>query len=106
MELIVFSVPGIVPSNQKLQFKKNRIERVAVILCFIDFTEVSFYASRFRGANLQEHLSLIISAVMAFIAGASTISKIKSKKVTIKFIQGLVASMLILTVIALGSGLI
>jgi hypothetical protein len=71
----------------------------------VDFTRLSVYASRFREANLQEHLSLIIFAVLAAIAGAS-LSNIILKKITLKFIQRLVGSMLILIGIALGAGII
>ncbi|HBC76998.1 MAG TPA: hypothetical protein DEO60_00310 [Bacteroidales bacterium] len=76
-----------------------------VISCLVDFTRLSVYASRFKEANLQEHTTLIISAVLAAIAGAS-ISNIVLKKITLKFIQGLVATMLILIGIALGAGII
>jgi len=85
--------------------KEAYIATGVVISCMVDFTRLSVYASRFKEANLQEHATLIISAVLAAIAGAS-ISNIILKKVTFKFIQVLVASMLILMGIALGAGII
>lgn len=85
--------------------KKTYIATGVVISCLVDFTRLSVYASRFKEANLQEHASLIISAVLAAIAGAS-IGNLILKKITLKFIQGLVASMLVLIGIALGAGII
>lgn len=76
-----------------------------IVVCLAGFTRLSVYASRFREANLQEHTSLIISAVLVAIAGAS-ISNIILKRGTLKYIQGLVASMLILIGIGFGAGII
>jgi hypothetical protein len=85
--------------------KEAYIATGVVIACLVDFTRLSVYASRFREANLHEHLILIISATSAAIAGAFTGSKLL-KKITLRFIQILVAVMLVMIAIALGAGII
>ncbi len=85
--------------------KEAYIATGVVIACLVDFTRLSVYASRFKEANLHEHLILIIAATMAAIAGAFIGSKLL-KKITLRFIQVLVAIMLFLIAIALGAGII
>lgn len=85
--------------------KEAYIATGVVIACLVDFTRLSVYASRFQGANLHEHLILIIAATMAAIAGAFIGSKLL-KKITLRFIQVLVAIMLFLIAVALGAGII
>ncbi len=85
--------------------KEEYIATGVVIACLVDFTRLSVYASRFKGANLQEHLILIIAVTLAAISGAFIGNKLL-KKVTLKFIQVLVAIMLFIIAIALGAGLI
>ena len=85
--------------------KEAYIATGVVIASLVDFTRLSVYASRFKDANLNEHLPLIISATLAAIAGAFIGSKLL-KKITLRFIQVLVAIMLLLISIALGAGII
>jgi len=85
--------------------KEAYIATGVVIASLVDFTRLSVYASRFKGANLNEHLLLIISATLAAIAGAFIGSKLL-KKITLRFIQVLVAIMLLLISVALGAGII
>lgn len=85
--------------------KEGYIATGVVIACLVDVTRLSVYASRFKGVNLHEHLVLIIAAPMAAIAGAFIGSKLL-KKITLRFIQVLVALMLFLIAIALGAGII
>ncbi|MGV8091156.1 MAG: TSUP family transporter [Mangrovibacterium sp.] len=85
--------------------KEAYIATGIVIACLVDFTRLSVYASRFAASNLHENLTLLIAATLAAIAGAFTGNKLL-KKITLRFIQILVAVMLILISIALGSGLI
>ena len=85
--------------------KEAYIATGVVIACLVDFTRLSVYASRYKEANLNEHLYLIISATIAAIAGALIGSKLL-KKVTLRFIQVLVAIMLIVISLALGVGII
>jgi hypothetical protein len=52
------------------------------------------YTTRFTKAGLHENLALVISATLAAIAGAYVGNKLL-KKITLKFIQMLVAIMLV-----------
>ena len=85
--------------------KEAYIATGVVIACLVDFTRLSVYASRFTAANLHDNLTLLISATLAAIAGALIGSKLL-KKVTLRFIQLVVAVMLILISFALGLGII
>lgn len=85
--------------------KEGYIATGVVIARLVDFTRLSVYASRFKEANLHEYLILIISATLAAITGAFIGNKLL-KKITLKFIQVLVAAMLFIIAIALGAGLI
>ena len=85
--------------------KEAYIATGVVIACLVDFTRLSVYASRFREANLHEHLILILAATSAAILGAFIGNKLL-KKVTLRFVQVLVAIMLFLIALALGAGII
>ncbi|OFX26246.1 MAG: hypothetical protein A2041_11765 [Bacteroidetes bacterium GWA2_31_9b] len=85
--------------------KEAYIATGVVIACLVDFTRLSVYASRFTASNLHENLTLLISATLAAITGAFIGSRLL-KKITLRFIQVLVAIMLMLISVALGLGLI
>lgn len=85
--------------------KEAFIATAVVVSTFVDLTRLSVYATRFSKAGLQENLTLVISATLAGIAGAYIGNRLL-KKVTLKFMQVLIAIMLILLSIALGAGLI
>lgn len=85
--------------------KEAYIATGVVIAALVDFTRLSVYASRFKEADLHDHLILIISATLAAIVGAFTGNKLL-RKITLKFVQVLVAIMLFFVAIALGAGLI
>lgn len=85
--------------------KEAYIATGVVIASLVDFTRLSVYASRFKGANLQEHWVLILSAVSAAILGAFVGNKLL-RKVTLRFVQVLVAILLFLIAIVLGAGII
>lgn len=85
--------------------KEAFIATAVVVSTFVDFTRLSVYATRFTKAGLLENLALVISATLAAIAGAYVGNKLL-KKVTLKFIQMLVAIMLLVISLALGAGLI
>ncbi|MEX2513161.1 MAG: TSUP family transporter [Cyclobacteriaceae bacterium] len=76
-----------------------------VIACFIDFSRLSVYAARFGQSGLVENLTLVICATLSAIAGAYLGNKLL-KKITLKFLQRLVAIMLVLISISLGAGFI
>ncbi len=71
----------------------------------VDFSMLSVYASRFASADLQENISLLLTATLAAIAGAYP-GMLFLKKVTLRSIQLLVAVRLMLISLGLGSGLI
>jgi len=85
--------------------KEAYIATGVVIACFVDFTRLSVYASRLNVFGLEEHLPVVISATLAAIIGAYAGSKLL-KKITLRFIQILVAIMLITIAIGLGAGII
>ncbi|MCF8224638.1 MAG: sulfite exporter TauE/SafE family protein [Bacteroidales bacterium] len=85
--------------------KEAYIATGVVIASLVDITRLSVYASRFKEANLHEHLILIISATLAAITGAFIGNKLL-KKVTLRFVHVLVAIMLFLIAMALGTGII
>jgi uncharacterized protein len=85
--------------------KEGYIATGVVIASLVDFTRLAVYASRFTEANLLENLPLVLSATISAIIGAY-IGKKLLKKITLKFIQILVAFMLIIISLALGTGLI
>jgi uncharacterized membrane protein YfcA len=85
--------------------KESFIATAVVVSTFVDFTRLTVYATRFSKAGLEENLLLVFIATLSAIAGAFLGNKLL-KKVTLKFIQILVAIMLILISIALGAGLI
>jgi len=85
--------------------KEAYIATGVVVACLVDFTRLSVYASRFTASNLHENLTLLISATLAAITGAFIGSRLL-KKITLRFIQVLVAIMLLLISFALGLGII
>lgn len=85
--------------------KEAYIATGVIIASLVDFTRLSVYASRYTSSGLSENAGLLISATMAAIAGAIA-GRLLLHKITLRFIQVLVAVMLILISIALGSGLI
>jgi len=85
--------------------KESFIATTVVISCFVDFTRLSVYATKFSISELNNNLTLVVCATLSAIAGAFIGNKLL-KKVTLKFIQAVVAIMLILLSIALGAGII
>lgn len=85
--------------------KEAFIGTAVVVSTFVDFTRLSVYATRFVKSGLTDNIILVILATLAAIAGAYIGNKLL-KKVTIKYIQVLIAIMLILISLALGAGII
>ena len=85
--------------------KEAFIGTAVVISSFVDFTRLSVYSTRILDAGLKDNLPLIISATSSAIIGAFIGNKLL-KKVTLDFIQKLVAVLLIVISVALGLGLI
>jgi hypothetical protein len=76
-----------------------------VVSTFIDFTRLGVYATRFSSSGLTDNLLIVMLAAASAISGAFLGNSLL-KKVTINSIQTLVALMLILVSIALGSGIL
>lgn len=85
--------------------KERFIGTTVVISSLVDITRLSVYASMFSKLRLQDNLSLLVVAILAAVTGAFLGNKLL-KKVTLAFIQKLVAVMLICLSLALGAGLI
>lgn len=85
--------------------KEAFIGTAVVVSAFVDFTRLSVYATRFTKSGLTENLTLVIIATLSAIAGAYIGNKLL-KKVTLHFMQILVAVMLIILSIALAAGII
>lgn len=85
--------------------KEAFIGTAVVVSTFVDLTRLSVYASRLLKVSIEENILLIVCAVAGGIAGSYIGLKLL-KKVTLEFIQKLVAVLLIILSIALGAGLI
>ena len=85
--------------------KEAFIGTAVVISCFVDFTRLSVYSSRMIGSGLIDNIPLIICATLSAIVGAIIGNKLL-KKVTLSFIQKLIAILLIAISLALGSGIL
>lgn len=85
--------------------KEAFIGTAVVVSTFVDFTRLGVYATRFTQSNLIDNIGLIILATAAGILGSFFGNKLL-KKITIQSLQVIVAVMLILISVALGSGMI
>jgi len=85
--------------------KEAYIATGVAIACVIDISRLSVYASRFTEANLTDNLALLFVATSSAIIGAVLGNKLL-KKITMKSIQLIVAVLLIIISVAMGSGLI
>ena len=83
--------------------KEAFIGTAVVVSTFVDFTRLSVYATNVTTSCIGDNLPLVICATLSAIAGAFIGNKLL-KKVTLKFLQIVVAIMLILISIALGAG--
>ncbi|HEX9826453.1 MAG TPA: sulfite exporter TauE/SafE family protein [Flavobacteriaceae bacterium] len=85
--------------------KQAFVGTTVVISSVVDFSRLSVYATRFFESGLSENKLLIFCATLSAIIGA-VIGNQLLKKVTLKFIQKLIAFLLILISLALGFGII
>lgn len=83
--------------------KETFVGTAVVVSAFVDFTRLSVYATQISFSDLTNNSKLVISATTAAIFGAYLGNKLL-KKVTLQFIQRIVAILLILMSIALGAG--
>lgn len=85
--------------------KEAFIATAVVVSTFVDFTRLTVYAASFSKAGLSENLVLVITVTISGILGAY-IGNTLLKKVTLNFLQTVVAILLILISLALGAGII
>lgn len=85
--------------------KEAFVGTAVVVSTFVDFTRLGVYATQFTQNNLIDNIGLVIVATLAGILGSFFGNKLL-KKITIQSLQVIVAVMLILISVALGSGLI
>lgn len=85
--------------------KQAYIATGVIIASLVDFTRLSVYASRYSSSGLAENSTLLLSATLSAIAGA-VIGRLLLPKITLHFIQVLVAVMLVLISLALGTGFV
>ncbi len=85
--------------------KEAFVGTAVVVSTFVDFTRLGVYATQFTQNNLIDNIGLVIIATVAGILGSFFGNKLL-KKITIQSLQVIVAIMLILISLALGSGLI
>lgn len=85
--------------------KEAFIGTSVVIACFIDFTRLSVYATRFGQAGLIDNLTVVLCATLSAIVGAYLGNKLL-KKITLKFLQRFVAAMLVVISLAMCVGLV
>jgi uncharacterized membrane protein YfcA len=83
--------------------KEAFIATTVVISSFVDFTRLGVYSTRILNLDLKENLPLLICATLSAMTGAFIGNKLL-KKVTIKFLQISVATLLIIISIGLGLG--
>jgi uncharacterized protein len=85
--------------------KEAFIGTAVMVSTFVDFTRLGVYATRFTSSGLIDNWVLVLCATLSAITGAYIGNKLL-KKITLKFLQILVAIMLIIISLALGMGLI
>lgn len=85
--------------------KEIFIGTTVVVSTFVDMTRLGVYATRFVSSDLSDNITLVISATLAGILGSFIGNKLL-KKITLDFLQTLVAIMLIILSIGLALGLI
>ncbi len=85
--------------------KESFIATGVVITLMVDIPRIIVYSVNFHLLNLGETSLLLLAAVLAAFSGAS-VGNLLVKKITLRFIQVLVALMLFAIAVALGAGLI
>ena len=85
--------------------KESFIATGILIACFVDVTRLSVYFTRLSSINIQNNLTLLISAVASAFAGAYIGSKLL-KKITLTFVQYTATIMIILLALSLATGLL
>lgn len=85
--------------------KEAFIATGVTIACLVDVSRLGIYARHVTSDALAPNLSLLVTATLAAFAGAYVGSRLM-KKVTMRTVQRLVAVMLVVIALLLGSGVI
>jgi uncharacterized membrane protein YfcA len=85
--------------------KEAFIGTAVVVSTFVDITRLGVYSTQFLSSGLTDNIPIVALATLSAISGAFLGNKLL-KKVTIRYIQLIVAVMLILVSLALGLGVI
>ncbi len=83
--------------------KEAFIGTAVVVSSFVDFTRLSIYATRIDSIGISDNIGILTFVTLSAIAGAFLGNKLL-QKVTIRFLQIVVAILLIVLSIALGAG--
>ena len=76
-----------------------------VIACVVDVVRIGVYTSRYRPADADGGMRILVAAVVAAFAGAFLGSRL-IEKVSLRFVRRLVATMLIGIALGLGAGIL
>jgi uncharacterized membrane protein YfcA len=76
-----------------------------VIACIVDFSRLGVYMTRFSKTGLQDNIGLVMAATISAFAGAYTGSRLL-KKVTLRAVELVVTTMLIILSATLGLGIV
>lgn len=85
--------------------KEQFIGTGVVIACFVDFTRLSMYSTRFLASDGMERWEVVAAAVVSAFIGAYA-GNLLLKKITLAFIQKVVGILLFGIAVALGAGII
>lgn len=85
--------------------KETYIATGVVIACLVDISRLSMYAEKLSKETLFDNASVLIAACLAAFAGAMA-GNLLLRKVSIGFVQGLVAALLIAFALLLGLGIL
>lgn len=85
--------------------KEAFVGTTVVVSTFVDITRLSVYAGRMQQADILSEWPLVLSATLSAICGAYLGNRLL-KKITLRFVQIVVACLLFLVAIALGAGFI
>lgn len=85
--------------------KEAFIATAVVVSTFVDFTRLSVYSVNFSKIGLAENISLLVIVTLSGILGSYVGNKLL-KKVTLDFLQKIVAVLLIIISVGLGVGVV
>ncbi len=85
--------------------KEGFIATGVVIACLVDVTRLAVYAGGLPAALFLDHAGPLLAALLAALSG-SLLGRRLLPKVTLRFVQFIVAALLFLIALGLGSGLI